>query len=286
MTLVSGQAIVPVTIIGTAVVCGIISLWRRTRYVDYGHLKDSKIKINKKDYQKDVVYVYGFGKITGIHASPFTHKLLTYLKLSGIPHEIVKGDHMAKNPRAKLPFIEINGQVITDSGRIISYLAKNFKNIDSDLTPQEAAASLSIIRLLEEHYYWTMVYYRWKSPVGYAAFMKRIPIPSILKMLIGPSFKASVVNQLIGHGMGRYSDEDVLEFAREDLQACETLLGDKEFFFGKSTPHLVDVVLYSALACQDFADPTPNFAVISYFPRLLAHKKRMEAILPLNDIKQ
>lgn len=68
---------------------------------------------------------------------------------------------MGKNPRSKLPFVELNGQVITDSAIIISVLSGYFdKNIDADLTKEEAATSLAIIRLLEDHYYFGMVYYR------------------------------------------------------------------------------------------------------------------------------
>jgi glutathione S-transferase len=87
----------------------------------------------------------------------------------------VKGYHLDKNPRKKLPFIELNGRVITDSTIIIEHLTTHFeKDLDAGLTDQERAVSLSFIRLLEDHFYWTMVYYRWKYPLGWKQFKARM----------------------------------------------------------------------------------------------------------------
>lgn len=121
---------------------------------------------------------------------------------------VVKGFHIGKNPRNKMPFIELNGRTITDSAVIIKQVSQYFgisltitsnisfsistiliakknniyfdslfrvceflnsflmqcyfagKDIDADLTLQEAAISHAVIHMLEDHFNWTMVYFR------------------------------------------------------------------------------------------------------------------------------
>eukprot|EP01122_Echinamoeba_exundans_P008508 TRINITY_DN282_c0_g1_i2.p1 TRINITY_DN282_c0_g1~~TRINITY_DN282_c0_g1_i2.p1 ORF type:complete len:159 (+),score=30.65 TRINITY_DN282_c0_g1_i2:419-895(+) len=84
-----------------------------------------------------------------------------YLRISGIPHEVVRGDHYFKSATLKLPFIQIGDKVINDSGLIISYLKKNFKDIDAHLTAEQKSISVAFTRLVEEHLYFGSVYFRW-----------------------------------------------------------------------------------------------------------------------------
>jgi len=140
--------------------------------------------------------------------------------------------------------------------------------------------------MIEEHLYWTMVYYRWKQPSGWAEFLPLLPIPAILKLLPGRIIQVGMVEQLMGQGMGRQTDRNVIEFAREDLISISNLLGDNHFFFGKSKPHLIDIVLYSSLGCQNlrFANPH-NEMVFEGFPTLSLFKERMELLIHVNDRK-
>src|SRR4051812_6107188 len=56
--------------------------------------------------QKDVVYLFQFAPAEfSFNASPFTLKVEAYLRFAGINHEIVKGNHLPKSPKNKLPFI-------------------------------------------------------------------------------------------------------------------------------------------------------------------------------------
>jgi hypothetical protein len=76
--------------------------------------------------------------------SPFCKKLETYLKISGIPFEIVKGNHFFSSPTSKMPFIQYGDMIQDDSGLIISFLRGNLVDIDSDLTEEQHALSVAI----------------------------------------------------------------------------------------------------------------------------------------------
>jgi len=55
--------------------------------------------------------------------SQFCTKLETFLRITKLPYEIVETLPL-KAPRGKLPYIEDQGQVITDSRLILNYLKK------------------------------------------------------------------------------------------------------------------------------------------------------------------
>eukprot|EP00027_Filamoeba_sp_ATCC50430_P016371 CAMPEP_0168570944 /NCGR_PEP_ID=MMETSP0413-20121227/17039_1 /TAXON_ID=136452 /ORGANISM="Filamoeba nolandi, Strain NC-AS-23-1" /LENGTH=232 /DNA_ID=CAMNT_0008603697 /DNA_START=56 /DNA_END=752 /DNA_ORIENTATION=- len=115
-----------------------------------------------KDYKKDVVYLFQFPLLPGgKNSSPFCLKLEAYLQKNGIPYEVVKGDHYNKNPKQKLPAIEFNGEAMSDSTFIIQYLKTKFGDPDRTLSSSDAAITTAFQRLIEDHLYYAIVYFRW-----------------------------------------------------------------------------------------------------------------------------
>ncbi len=57
--------------------------------------------------------------------SPFCVKLETFLKMAQLPYKTA-APHFKKAPTQKIPYIEIDGQLIGDSGLIIDFLTTKF----------------------------------------------------------------------------------------------------------------------------------------------------------------
>ena len=64
-------------------------------------------------------------------------------------------DKTIAGPRGKIPWIEYNGLVMSDSQLIINYLNKEF-NIDLNrhLSPKDKATAWAIQKWMEEFIYW------------------------------------------------------------------------------------------------------------------------------------
>lgn len=196
---------------------------------------------------------------------------------------VVPGDHFGKTPKNKLPVIELNGQVYSDTDRIVKLLKEHFTDIDADLSPLEQATSLAIIRMAEEHLYWIFVHFRWIEENAVKSFASLIMPNSIfLRNVIFPFIRAQVRKSLWGHGLGRHTESDMLQFARDDLKSLETLLGKDDFFFGKSKPHLVDIVVHSIISMAlDTEEHVKSRAteVVKEYKTLLAFRDRMNVLL-------
>jgi hypothetical protein len=160
-------------------------------------------------------------------------------------------------------------------------LKQHYTDIDADLSPLEQATSLAIIRMAEEHFYFICVYFRWIKESSWKQFAPLLASPFV-RNVIGPFIKATIRKSLWGHGIGRHTESDMLQFAREDLESLSTLLGQSEFFFGKSKPHLVDIVVFSMIAMVlDIAAvvKTPLVDLVNEFKTLVAFRDRMAVLV-------
>ena len=72
-------------------------------------------------------------------------------------------------------------------------------------------------------------------------------IPAVLRPLILPAIRKSVLKQLDAQGTGRFSTDEVWRRGLADLSAFEAQLGSKPFLFG-ATPSSADASLFAILA--------------------------------------
>jgi glutathione S-transferase len=100
------------------------------------------------------------------NVSPFVLKVDCYLRMVGLPYELVRfqsPEEFAQLPKGKIPCIEDRGQKIADSGFILEYLQATYGDPlgEQRLSPREQAVALGMRRLMEEHLYWAICYARW-----------------------------------------------------------------------------------------------------------------------------
>ena len=181
--------------------------------------------------------------------SPFCFKLEAYLRMSGLHYE-VKLASLAKAPKGKVPYAEIDGTLMGDSQFIIEYLkSKHGDTLDANLTPEQKAVGHTIRRMLEECTYWYIVYMRWVPEDGWRAYLPVVEtmVPGVVG---GPvpvlTLRQKMLQILHDQGTGRHSVEEVQELAKADITALATLMGNKTYLLGES-PSSFDAVVYSFL---------------------------------------
>lgn len=182
--------------------------------------------------------------------SPFCLKLDLYLRMVGIPCQVVVDATPFRGPKGKLPWIEHDGRRLGDSGLIIEYLEKRFGcDANAGLTAAERAVALAMRRMIEENLYWTMVYDRWMVDANWSSFRNVIlgGVPAPFRPLLAPVARRGVRRELEGHGIGLHSSDEIHAIGRKDVDAIADFLADKPFLMGERATE-VDAVAYGMLA--------------------------------------
>ncbi len=213
--------------------------------------------------EKDVVVVHQMPKgKTCPSPSPFPLKLETFLRIAGVKYE--NDWKYWRSSKGKTPWITVNKKDIADSQLSMEFVRKNMdKDINSHLTPEEAAIARGFQVTLDERFYWCMALDRFVFNQG-----KNFPdlvdfgMPMFLfKAFIKYNMIPTVKKQAHGHGIGRHTDEEIKKIARDDLKSFANYLGNKPFLMG-DTPTEVDCSLFAMLCMVLFTTPDDDFLKI------------------------
>ena len=220
------------------------------------------------------------------NVSPFCMKLEIYLRLAKIPYEIVVTARPGKGPKGKLPYIEDNGKIIGDSGLIIEYLKTTYGDpLDAHLTPEQKGLTLAIQRLLEEHFFWVVVYNRWVDPAGWAitkpVFFKKMP--ALLKLFVPSLIHKHMIKALYTQGLGRHTHDEIYNMGKADIAAIAGLLGNKPFMLGDQVSS-IDATVYASIATvlippleSPLKETAKSFAnLVAYCARMELYSKRLD----------
>jgi glutathione S-transferase len=198
-----------------------------------------------------MIKVYQFAPAFGLpNASPFCMKLETYLRMAGLPFELVNDGNVMKAPKGKLPYIDDGGTRLGDTHFIIEYLKARYGDpLDAGMSPRDRALATAFERLLEEDLYWAVVHTRWVMDEGWQktrrAFFGALPVP--LRWLLPPLARRGLRAELRGHGMGRHSEDEIFAIGRRDIDALADFLADKPFMLGEQ-PRSLDASAHAFLA--------------------------------------
>lgn len=226
-----------------------------------------------------MIKLYQFKRAFNVaNPSPFCMKVETYLRLAGLQYELVTVGNPSKLPKGKAPVIEHEGHTVPDSTHILEYLEERFSpGLDRGLDAATLAACHAFARLLEERFYWTMVYSRWVDrrcwPTVRDTWFGDLPRP--LGAAVGAIVQRGVRRTLHGQGVGRHSPDQIYAFARRDIAAVSEWLGDKPYFTGNA-PCTIDAVVYAFMAnAIDVPFDTELEAAARALPNLLGYCARM-----------
>lgn len=213
--------------------------------------------VHKKDFEKDVVYMYQFTRTPALPSlSPACLKLETWLKLQGIKYENVSHNAKLRSKRGLLPFIELNGEEIADSELIIKELSKRLeKDMDADMSSQDKNIQHAMAALLDNHLHWTLTNWFNQDPnnavKGYKINLQNMmgsKVPnSVLQFVMKHTYFKKSQKNVKAAGFGGYTDEELNEMGKEDLKVLSEFLGEKQFFFGDE-PKSLDLRAFTWLA--------------------------------------
>lgn len=223
------------------------------------------------------VTLYKFGDAYGIpDPSSFVMKLETYLRLAKIDYEPVAGD-VRKAPKAKLPSIKLNGEIIGDSEYCIAALNKEFGvNLNEGLDEKTLAAHRALRLAIENHTYFLMIYYRWLTPNN-AALMRETFFSSlgVMGRLIFSMVQKGYKRTLYGQGILRYTEAEKEELMAGDVKMLSDSLGDAPFFGGEQ-PREIDCITFALIANQLLPEMEgPAARLVAAEERLVAYNNRM-----------
>ncbi len=196
--------------------------------------------------------------------------------MSGLPHTLAKAD-FRKAPKGKIPYIEDAGQLLGDSTFIRWHLEKKYGiDFDDGLTAAEKAVAWAFEKMSDEHLYWAIVYARWTEPANFVKVSKVIfeDMPPLLRPVLIPIIKKKARANIVGHGMGRHTADEIWKLAAADLNAISDHLGDKPWLMG-TEPCGADAAVWSTVAgclCPEF--DTPLLAAATKHDNLKAYAGR------------
>jgi len=215
--------------------------------------------------------------------SPFVTKIDCYLRMAGLPYELVRlpsGD-LTKTPKGKLPVIHDGSNIVADSDFIVEYLKRTYGDaLDSWLKPRDKAVAVGFGRMLEESFYWYLVQMRYRrdedfkiyDPV-WVEFLDFVPPEDRAAPV--KEFRERILHEFYWCGKGRHTAEEVEALAREEFDALSAYLGDNPYFMGDK-PSSIDATLYAWLIhAMRVPFPSPIGKYGNSLPNLVTYCDRM-----------
>ncbi|GMR36380.1 hypothetical protein PMAYCL1PPCAC_06575, partial [Pristionchus mayeri] len=207
----------------------------------------------KTKWKSDVIYLYQFPRSPVVpNLSPYCLKLETYLRIKNIKYEIIES-YRLKSEKGLMPFIELNGRQIPDSGIIIRHLEKHFDCADR-LTEEEKGVARAVDRMLDCSTLHAIQLDRLVKNGNGRLFASRavsgLPLPGFITDRIGERMAAIMGRRMRG-ALGRLSDEEIRELLKIDLTAINSIVGDKRFLFG-DIPSAADCSVFGHVASTYF----------------------------------
>jgi glutathione S-transferase len=196
------------------------------------------------------IILYGGGPGFGLpEISPYCTKTEIQLRLADLPYR-KQPARPPESPKGQLPFIEDAGERIADSTFIRQHLERKYGiDLDAGLDPAERAQAWAIERMLENHFGWTVGYFRFLLPENFAKGPSHFfdHAPEEMREQLRSEMLQNVTANMRGIGVLRHCEAEIVELGTRSLAALAALLGDKPYLMGKR-PCGVDATAFAMLA--------------------------------------
>jgi glutathione S-transferase len=182
-----------------------------------------------------MIVLYAFGPAFGLpDPSPFVMKTQVQLAMAGVPYRFERGAPPSA-PKGKIPYIQDAELRIGDSTFIRAHIEQEYAfDFDQDLSVEQRAQSWAIERMLEDHLYFALIHARWMDDENFtkgpAHFFDGVPDEG--RETARSQGRERVRQNLVAHGLGRHSDDEIVELGARSLAALSVLLGEKTYLFG------------------------------------------------------
>jgi glutathione S-transferase len=227
-----------------------------------------------------MITLYTFGPAFGLpDPSPFVMKAQMLLKLAKLEFQAnTKG--FLRAPKGKLPFIEDDGAIVADSTLIRLHLEqKHGIDFDRGLSARDRGIAWATEKMLEDHLYWVMVYWRWMNDANFergpANFFRRAP--AFIRPLVKWKIRGNVRRNLHAHGISRHNEAEMTAMSDRAFEALSQVLGDNPYLMGQQVCG-ADATAFAFIAgslCSVFESPA--HAKARSLQNLVAYRDRMLA---------
>lgn len=194
--------------------------------------------------------VYTFGPAWGIPvptASPFGLKLLTWLRIHGVPHAVHVENNPGRGPKGKCPWAVIDGQAVGDSQLVIEILAAR-RGLDDAVSPRQAAIATATRLMLEEHFHQVWEHELFIHEGGWKRGLEFWDhLPPVIRSLVRSYVRGQLRKQLHARGVSRHEHAQIVRMGNRVLDAVDELVGEGPFFFGDA-PTDIDATVFGFLA--------------------------------------
>lgn len=156
--------------------------------------------------------------------SPFVIKLEARLRFASVPYTLGAGSPLAA-PKGKIPYVDVDGQLMGDSTLIIrDLLQRGVIPRDDTLTPLKQAQDLAVRALMEDKVYFYGTREKWVD--NYQTMVNGVmgEIPSFVRWIVGLLAYRKVARTLDGQGTGLLSGDDIAMLREEVWEAVDALL--------------------------------------------------------------
>ncbi|MGN6283363.1 glutathione S-transferase family protein [Frateuria sp.] len=209
--------------------------------------------------------------------SPFVLKTEVQLQMAGLGYER-ESAIPPQAPKGKLPYIDDHGVVVTDSTFIRAHIERTCGvDLDAGLDALQRAQAWAIERMLEDHLYFAMVWFRWLDPANFAKGPAHFAdsAPQDQREQLRHELQSRKRAELHAQGLGRHTPEDIATLGTRSIDALAVQLGDKPWLMGEIQSG-VDATAFGMLACvlTPFFD-TPLRRAAQAHANLTAYVARM-----------
>jgi glutathione S-transferase len=227
-----------------------------------------------------MITLYSFGPMFGLpDSSPFVMKAEMLLKLSGLEYQ-TNNKGFTRAPKGKLPYIDDHGTIVADSTLIRLHLEqKHSIYFDRGLSTRDRGVAWAVEKMLEDHVYWAVVYWRWLDDANFERgpnnYFKRLP--AIARPLVTTLVRKRIRRNLHAHGFGRHSEAEMTAMASRAFDALSQVLGDNPYLMG-GEPCGADATAFAFVAgalSKTFESPLHSKA--RTLANLVAYNDRMMA---------
>jgi len=221
-----------------------------------------------------------FKPMLGLKApSPFALKADALLTMSGLDF---KREYFSviKAPRKKLPVLRDGDQLIPDSALIQRQLEQEHDiDFDGHLSEEDMAIANAFRRLVEHHLYFIAAWFRWEEHTDEVKNAYFGDVPGFIRGLVFNSSFKTFRKTLHLQGLSRHSREDLVTFAKEDIDAIAQHLGNKTWFMGERISSIDASVAGALVNNLDCTLETPITETIRAYPNLVAYCARFRGEL-------
>jgi hypothetical protein len=218
--------------------------------------------------------------------SPYVSRVEAYLRLTLQPYVKAETKGLMENPRCKVPFANIKGQMVDDSSLIIDALCNSFDvKIDAHLTKEQLATGHMIRQLLFGSLYWVILHQAFETDAGRHHFNDGLSqkLPPVIRNLVKALVFRNLHTCLYGSGIGRMPHSEIVKKGQADVRCLSQVLGNKKYFLGDDKPTSYDSDVYSWLVLLFSDEPqtanpwVPEIA--KECSNLVEYTERMRALL-------